>query len=606
MRILFIDRDVEHARELYSQVLSYKGVRWDLLHCTTVGEAWKWLERDQFDLILITVYQQDRLSEGYETLIGKSPNTPVVVLSDSQQDADHLEFIRMGANDSLPTYAANGPYVMRRIRMAVSRYHQGLAAAPALNSAKSPANSAAENSIGDVSDDVDSALSVAAEFAVTTKRQTAEAPVQSTATVDANVAQTILLVDEARKTSFGIESDGETEFLSIATLPDALELVESSAQFAAVVAHQGVIERDGVEQLLTLQRRLHNVPVIVVMIDRSDSAAINYIDQGIDDCEIAANTNRMSIERSIRLARVRIDCQNAKTPQINLSGAVSDRRSNSRGERDRRRVNRYVKSESALAIPVLPNGAPDKSQMCEAVISDISTGGLGIQLPTSQIIPSRNWVIGFKNEIQNLDDCVLHFVNVVVRNVSYPAAGVRMGTAFPHPADDLFRDENRMPRLDPATSQLVPQLSTAALDDWCDVGVMRRILIQRTHSCPECSGVAAIGNGCRECGSSRFEFQNIIHHYACAYFGLEQEFESDHGLACPKCRMKGLVVGADFELIKARYQCNDCGCETNELEQVCNCLNCQLRFPLRMAREQRVYGYDVTRLDLLAYLSSAT
>ena len=39
--------------------------------------------------------------------------------------------------------------------------------------------------------------------------------------------------------------------------------------------------------------------------------------------------------------------------------------------------------------------------------------------------------------------------------------------------------------------------------------------------------------------------------------------------------------------------------------QVGCCLNCHLRFPMEMAPEVEVYGYDVERMDILALVDSA-
>ncbi len=53
------------------------------------------------------------------------------------------------------------------------------------------------------------------------------------------------------------------------------------------------------------------------------------------------------------------------------------------------------------------------------------------------------------------------------------------------------------------------------------------------------------------------------------------------------------------------YLCHDCGFEGSELANVGTCLGCHLRFPLNLAQEVEVYGYDVERLDLLALVNAA-
>jgi len=606
MRILYIDRDTDRARELYSQILSYKGVHWDLLHSTTLVEASAWLERDQFDLVLLSVYEEDRAAGGYETFIRQQPTTPVVVLTDSDDHSQHANFVKTGANDCLSSRAINGGYLMRRLRIAVSRFHCNVgrrapgAAAARPPAARTTATASVTPTVEPAADHIEGKLRVAAEFASSSLTDVGT-------TVVLNEPESVALLVNDTSSHFSLESNSHSQYVSVDSLTDACELFRKPAsRFSAVIVEQGVLEREGIDELLNLEKGMFETPLIVVMVDRATSVSIPYIEKGIDDCVLAASTSQAMIERTVLLTRTRLEREFPPVESaVTANAPISDRRSKDRGGRDRRRGTRYLCSQPILAIPVLPNGAPDKSQICEALTIDIATTGIGIQLPGSQVVPSRNWVVGINCDTNNEQGHQLHFANVVVRNVSYPAGGIRIGASFQHPMDDLLRPQNLQPRLCGDSHQLVPELSFSVLDDWCEVGVMRRVLMQRIHSCPECSAVAAIGNGCRECGSARYEFQNLIHHFACAYFGLEDEFETEHGLACPKCRMKGLVAGADFELIKARYQCADCGFESNELEQVCNCLNCQLRFPLRMAREERVFGYDVERLDILAYLSSA-
>ncbi len=601
MRILYIDRDANHAREVYAQVLSYRGVPWDMLHCETIVEAAAWLDRDQFDLILLAAYCQDQASEAWDGFIQRHTDTPIVVISDSDHVRDHVRFIALGANDCLAAHVVDGPFLMRRLRLAASRFHctkkidpQRLLELPARSN-----HGAAGASLGSEGHDAAPA-DPGDETAVTATL----APPQTTSDLD-GLPRILLIDDCSTQTLFGFEDTDQFRYVTVESFEAARQTLEQTP-CAAVISEQGVIEREGYEELRQLLDQLVGVPMIMVMVDRSTSAAVAFVDQGVDDCEIAVATNQLALERTLQLslARAERDLGRLRDRAAAL-GAPSDRRSSARGGRDRREATRYLCSHPVIAIPILPNGAPDKSHVTEAVATDVSAGGVGLEVNTSRVLPSRNWMIGIRGLNEAGHEYELHYAAVSVRNVSYIDGGIRMGTAFQHPSDDLLRPENLQPRLNPETGQLLPDLPLQILDDWCEVGVMRRVVMERVLSCPECSGVAAIGSGCRECGSARFEFENLIHHFACAYFGREEEFQSDDGIACPKCRLNHLVAGVDFELIKARYQCEDCGFESNELEQVCNCLHCLLKFPIRMAREQRVYGYDVHRLDILDYLSSA-
>ena len=283
---------------------------------------------------------------------------------------------------------------------------------------------------------------------------------------------------------------------------------------------------------------------------------------------------------------------------------VSDRRSQARS-RDRRQTPRYLMTRPILAIPVLPNGAPDTQGICEAFTIDLSAyrdrvpAGSGNRTAKSQLGRGR------RSDPRERLAARVSFHQRMTRNVTFVPGGVRLGTQFRHPEEDLFRPENLTPRLSDDSYRMVGSLPTHVLDAWCDLGVLRPALMHRLKTCPECAAVLVLGTGCLECGSPAIMARELIHHFACALIDDYDNFCTEAGgLKCPKCLTGGLVAGADFEVIKARYRCEDCGCENNELAQVGTCLNCCLRLPVNMASDTEVYGYHVARLDILAYLSS--
>jgi hypothetical protein len=333
---------------------------------------------------------------------------------------------------------------------------------------------------------------------------------------------------------------------------------------------------------------------------------LTVVDRGADDCLIASRTSDADLERAVRMAiarRTRVWTKLAEHPLSEVS--VSDRRLQSRS-RDRRQTPRYLITRPILAIPVLPNGAPDTQGICEAFTIDLSATGVGFQLGLETVLPSRNWVVGIEATQEGEWPHEYHFVNVMTRNVAFVPGGIRLGTQFRHPDDDLFRPENLSPRL-ASGHRMLPGLPTHILDAWCELGVLTPTLMHRLKTCPECAAVLVLGSGCPECGSPAVTARELMHHFACALIDDYEKFCTPaEGLKCPKCLTGGLVAGADFEVIKARFSCDDCGCQNSELAQVGNCLNCSLRLPINMASDTEVYGYHVSRLDVLAYLSSTT
>jgi hypothetical protein len=106
--------------------------------------------------------------------------------------------------------------------------------------------------------------------------------------------------------------------------------------------------------------------------------------------------------------------------------------------------------------------------------------------------------------------------------------------------------------------------------------------------------------GCASCGSARVQSERLIHHFACAHVGHAEDFDGPRGLACPKCRTRTLVVGADYEFQPGPFRCLDCHWSDTELCLVGQCLRCQFRSPGEQAHELELKGYHVDRMDLLA------
>ena len=100
-------------------------------------------------------------------------------------------------------------------------------------------------------------------------------------------------------------------------------------------------------------------------------------------------------------------------------------------------------------------------------------------------------------------------------------------------------------------------------------------------------------------------FDELVHHFACAYVDKSAAFEQEDTIQCPKCLCDDLVAGADFEVFRSHYTCQCCEHQGDVTAEVGCCLNCQLRFPAEIAPEIEVYGYDVERLDVLAIVDVA-
>lgn len=154
-----------------------------------------------------------------------------------------------------------------------------------------------------------------------------------------------------------------------------------------------------------------------------------------------------------------------------------------------------------------------------------------------------------------------------------------------------------VPELNPQTLKMDFGFRQHEVDGWKANPNVRQVALDTVCACPECEAMASFRPGCGSCGSAFLEKQDLIHHYACAHVGPESEFRP-HGasdLSCPKCRMKSLVSGADFEITEGCLSCRDCNALASEPTMVGHCMSCQHRFLADEAKVITIYGYQFGR-----------
>lgn len=89
-------------------------------------------------------------------------------------------------------------------------------------------------------------------------------------------------------------------------------------------------------------------------------------------------------------------------------------------------------------------------------------------------------------------------------------------------------------------------------------GLLRTELHNRIHTCPDCGRCQLnFRETCPICGSFDLEVERLIHHFSCAYSGLESEFQQGFELVCPKCRKTLDRLGQDFERANDTYVCHE-------------------------------------------------
>lgn len=145
--------------------------------------------------------------------------------------------------------------------------------------------------------------------------------------------------------------------------------------------------------------------------------------------------------------------------------------------------------------------------------------------------------------------------------------------------------------------KLGPGEGLSTLEDLADLGLLSRELVNRVHVCPDCNRCAInFRECCVDCGSLHIELEPVLHHYRCAYTGLQSEFEQDLSLVCPKCRRELFQIGRDFERPHETFTCRDCRSLFEEPRLEGQCLSCARVHEGSEIPTRDIHGYRPTAL----------
>jgi len=358
----------------------------------------------------------------------------------------------------------------------------------------------------------------------------------------------------------------------------------------------------------------HGTPVIVLGDSDEEDFCTNVIRLGADDYGDRDHMTPSLLARAILLSHARAATETAETGRgVLMSRALAmpepaeSDNPPSEAEReeedvqslppsdpveDPRRDQRHSPPRSVMAIPVFPNGRPDENNCVEGRMTSLSDGGMAFRIDKRHPPSSNRLVVGIE-----VEDGHWAFTTLEVRRTQKGEQGHEIAGRFAPENRDLLRTPNLIPTLNPTTCRFVTGLADETLSHWARIGILHPTVMDHVLVCPECHAVPTFRYGCPACGSMRVTRSTMIHHYACAYVGDVTEFEREGEMACPKCHTRSLVVGSDYEHVFGPYDCWDCDWRDSQLEMVGHCRACDLQFPVGQCPEDPLVGYHVERLD---------
>ncbi|MBW4676526.1 MAG: hybrid sensor histidine kinase/response regulator [Desmonostoc geniculatum HA4340-LM1] len=122
VKILLIEDNLASARLLQEFLMQAQSQEFNLVHVKRLGEALQELSQCNYDVILLDLTLPD--SEGLSSLpplIGQAPSTPIVVLTNTNDEELAIEAVRQGAQDYLVKRQVNVDVLVRSLRYAIER-----------------------------------------------------------------------------------------------------------------------------------------------------------------------------------------------------------------------------------------------------------------------------------------------------------------------------------------------------------------------------------------------------------------------------------------------------------------------------------------------------
>ncbi|MBD2414942.1 hybrid sensor histidine kinase/response regulator [Nostoc calcicola FACHB-389] len=122
VKILLIEDNLASARLLQEFLMQAQSQEFNLVHVKRLGEALQELSQCNYDVILLDLTLPD--SEGLSSLpplISQAPSTPIVVLTNTNDEELAIEAVRQGAQDYLVKRQVNVDVLVRSLRYAIER-----------------------------------------------------------------------------------------------------------------------------------------------------------------------------------------------------------------------------------------------------------------------------------------------------------------------------------------------------------------------------------------------------------------------------------------------------------------------------------------------------
>ena len=127
-----------------------------------------------------------------------------------------------------------------------------------------------------------------------------------------------------------------------------------------------------------------------------------------------------------------------------------------------------------------------------------------------------------------------------------------------------------------------------------ETGILKRRLYDKIIYCPKCNSAnVSIHYCCPYCKSFEIQRSALIEHVKCGYMDVEENFEKENKLICPKCHEELKKLDIDYRKAGMWCTCKDCNKSFDIPVSTHFCRNCHENFMFENAIIKDVYSYSL-------------
>lgn len=129
--------------------------------------------------------------------------------------------------------------------------------------------------------------------------------------------------------------------------------------------------------------------------------------------------------------------------------------------------------------------------------------------------------------------------------------------------------------------------------------LLKSTIHDKINLCNSClSSYLNFHETCSKCSSLDLSYENLIHHFRCAYIGPETDFQKDELLICPKCDKQLKHIGIDYDKPSEIAKCNTCNHSSQETKMKAKCIDCGTHNELSQLNPLEIRVFDITSMGM--------